>query len=449
MRRRDALQDTELRHYDSLLLALRVFDLIIEHTGLEHEVDEQQVTAALEPHLLAMDVAARKEPDPERHKRVVERLMSALRNDARGRRAFVIHYSAFDEDRIIKRRLEFRLIREHFHLDGRIVLRLSDQALNLFLNALHLDIEDAQAAAEAVVESQLKRGRFAEALQSANNALIQSVRYQTKVEDVLRDTRRDIRRVDWREDVPRLLETALDHIHVRVAVEQAISRSAEEKLATISPERPEFLQVAEIARLMTNCQRRHQSLHPHLLDARRVFRSEQDRQAFIPRASLRRPHLHAGVLEPLLGMRRSEAAEIVGRCAPFLFGAGHARTFSLSKLIRWQLRPRRERRADPAPVIDPELENESPDVLRYPEKVRQRADAYLARMQDTDTLSAILTRAAAAGEPENVLDLIAWFSLEAFAPDPDEGETPLHATNAHRVLDVAGFVGDDLVLTKE
>lgn len=449
MRRRDALQDSELRHYDSLLLALRVFDLIIERTGLEHEADQQQVAAALEPHLIAMDGAAQKEPDPERHAKVVDRLIGALRNDDGGRRAFKIRYSAFADNRVLRHHLEFKLLREHFHLDGRTVLRLSDQALNLFLNALDLDIEDAQAAAEAVVESQLKRGRFAEALQSANNALIQSVRYQTKVEDVLRDTRRDIRRVDWREDVPRLIETALDHIHMRVTVEQAIARSAEEKLATISPERPEFQQVAEIARLMVNCQRRHQNLHPHLLDARRVFRIEQDRQAFVPRASLQRPNLLAGVLEPMLSMRRSEASELVNQSAGFLFGARPAHTFSLSRLISWQLRPRRERRADPPPIIDPELEEESPDVFRYPEQVRERAEAYIATVRDTETLSAVLTRAAAAAEPESVLDAIAWLSLEAFAPDPEEGERPLLAIHAGRALDVAGFKGDDLTLIKE
>ena len=48
-------------------------------------------------------------------------------------------------------------------------------------NAFGLDIEDAQAANEAVVQSQLARGKFNEAIQSAQNARGQSMRYEEKI----------------------------------------------------------------------------------------------------------------------------------------------------------------------------------------------------------------------------------------------------------------------------
>jgi hypothetical protein len=189
--------DLAFRHYDSLSLTVKVFDLIIENTGLEREIDNQQMATSLVPLLRCMDAAAGIEPDSARHSTIAERLLGMLRNDAQGRQHFKERYVDFHSGRAIDRMLEFRLIEERYHPDGRIVLRLSNEALNLFLNALDLDIEDAQAAAEAVVQSQLARGRFSEAAESASNARLQSVRYKEKIEQALRETRRDIRRVDW------------------------------------------------------------------------------------------------------------------------------------------------------------------------------------------------------------------------------------------------------------
>ena len=63
----------------------------------------------------------------------------------------------------MRRFVEFRLIEDRHHAIEGTVLRLSNEAINLFLGAFELDIEDAQAAAEAVVRSQLERGKFHEA----------------------------------------------------------------------------------------------------------------------------------------------------------------------------------------------------------------------------------------------------------------------------------------------
>lgn len=202
MKRNDSLRAPELRHYDTLAVALKVWDLIIENVGLDNEVDRTRVHHSISPLLAAMDRSAGISPDACRHQVVIDAVLSALSNDADARRPFQVQYQDIDKERAVERTLQFRLLWDYLHPAGGTVLRLSNEAINLYLRAWDLDIEDAQAAAEAVVFSQLQRGKFNEAVQSARNARLQSLRYWEKVMRIIRETRRDIQRVDWANEVP-------------------------------------------------------------------------------------------------------------------------------------------------------------------------------------------------------------------------------------------------------
>lgn len=88
VRRADANRDTDLRHYDGLSLSLHVLDLVIDRLGLEAEADREVVTRALQPVLSAMDAAAGVPMSAERHERILDRILGALRNDGDARRPF-------------------------------------------------------------------------------------------------------------------------------------------------------------------------------------------------------------------------------------------------------------------------------------------------------------------------------------------------------------------------
>jgi hypothetical protein len=195
------LRDPQLRHYDGLALALRALDTVIDRMGLENEATGETIARQLDPILSAMDEVAGVEPSRRLHDLMIERLLSGLRNDGDARRPFREEYAAVDPGGTVSRRfVEFRLLYDSHHPDGRIVLRVTNEAANLYLRFLDMDIEDAQAATEAVVQSQLERGRFDEAVLSARQARVQSIRFQQKVSAILSDTRRDVDRVDWQEE---------------------------------------------------------------------------------------------------------------------------------------------------------------------------------------------------------------------------------------------------------
>lgn len=440
----DALRDPSTRHYDAVALAMRVFDCIIEFTGLGRDADSATVARALEPLLHQMDLAAGVEPDASRHTQFSEALLGRLRNDEHARSPFKLEYTDFVGGRAVRRLLELRLVEEQFASDDHVVLKLSPEAVNLFMYSLDLEIEDAQAALEAVITSQLERGRFDEAAQAARDARFRSVQFEEKIEGILRETRRDVTRVDWREAVPKFLRESLDHIGARLKIEKHISDTARERLESLVTGSREAGRVALITELMDDCFDRHMRLHDLLLRAHSVFFAEQDRQAFIPRPAVKLPNLFADVLEPLLGAPRPQALEVLtgaegAMFAPF--GARAPAVFSLEDFVSWCLRPRQE-----APRVsvmaDAQTWFESVgDALRYPSEVREAAEHYLPGAPTR--LSTLLVEASHAGESRAVLEHLSLSALQAFEWEQRAG---LRAERAEAPFAEAGFYGDDLEL---
>lgn len=126
---------------------------------------------------------------------------------------------------------------------------------------------------------------FAEVTELLSNSRFQSISYRSQLTQILQDTRRDVRQVDWRHQVPRLLSEALEHIEVQCAVEGDIAASAREKLDHLPLKSDEAQQVMKLIHLADDCYQHHVELHGLLIGARSVFLDEQLRQCFVSNTS--------------------------------------------------------------------------------------------------------------------------------------------------------------------
>jgi hypothetical protein len=443
LRTLNLVSDSDIFHYDSITLAMFLLDYIIESTGLGSDADSNATIDVLEPMMREMDIAANIEPNRGRHEQFVRKIIDRLRENSE------TEYIDFDGTQAVRRKLEFRVIKERWASDERVVLELSAEAINLFLNALDLEIEDAQAALEAVIQSQLERGRFDEATASAKDARFRSLQFEDKIERRLRETRRDVAKVDWSEFMPKLLRETLVHVDGRLRIEKHIADVARERLDDLDLGSREASQVALIAELMDDCSDRHVRLHGKLIDARDVFFTEQSRQSFAPRRlTTHLPSLFTDVLEPLLSAHKLTALEMLensddsfeGGMSP-LFGARKPEVFSLKGLVSWLLRPHR---ADVETSVYEEQEIWSPpmpDALRYPPEIEQAAQYYINHLPMR--LSALLENAASAGENQAVLEHLCLNALLAFDSDSTNGlnTEPMGLPFAQN-----GFWGDDVEL---
>ncbi|MBZ9752403.1 zf-HC2 domain-containing protein [Deinococcus sp. HMF7604] len=454
LREWDTKRDEDTRQYDTIALALKAFDLIVESTGFGVQVSEEDVFKELQPLLHQMDLAANVPSHRGRQAAFVSRLLGRLRRDEDARRPFIATYADFENNRLAKRDVPFHLLEERFVEGGQFALRLSTEATNMYLGALDLAIEDAQAALEGVIKSQIDRGRFDEAVHFAQDARARSVQLQEKFDRLLRDTRRDVTRVDWQSEVPRMLSEGLSHLSGRLRVEQEIVQTARDRLEQLPLGSEKAQQVARIATLIDECFIRHTNLHHVLLEAREVFFAEQDRQAFVPRARAHLPNLFSEVLEPLLAAPGTQAlTALEGDAAreglpdealpiwSTLLPVEAPQVFSLTDLVSWLLRPKRAIPAESTEATALIWEEAVPDPQRYPPEIQAAGQAYLGR--GATRLSDLLNTAAQEEQPQAVLEYLGLRALQAFE---DDRPSPLKAEREGTLFETAGFYGDELTL---
>lgn len=158
-----------------------------------------------------------------------------------------------------------------------------------------------------------------------SQARIQSVRFRDKVVQILRDTRRDVDRVDWKEEAPRTLNESLAHLERRLSVERGILWAADERLELIPDEDADGRRaVAQVAELTRDCLLWHTELHEQLIGARNVFLDAQARQAFAPRSSQPLTDLWDDVVEPILRLPVTRADRLPEQGFPMFAGAAIA-----------------------------------------------------------------------------------------------------------------------------
>ena len=397
-----------------------------------------------------MDRSAGIEPDGERHRQMAKCVLEALLNDEEGRRPFTLSYTDFEPGRAIERTLSIRLFEERYPLDEHIVLHLSNEAINLFLNALAYDIEDAQAATEGIVQSQLGRGRFDEAMNSASIARLQSQRLREKIERIFTSTRRDLSRVDWKQDVPRVLAESLDHLAQRCRIETSIIATVCERRDVLPVDSTEARQLSMIISLMEECSQCHTELHQWLIGARSVFLEEQERQTFALRPQTDLPHMLSEVLEPLLKTNRIQAEEALATIFPFCLGTHPPYTFSLIHYLSRQLQPRRESRPETVPIPQRTQLKENSEPLRYTSEAYERAHTYLITLDGPRRLADLLALAIDAHESAQTVEVMMFSVLRSF--DPHDVSTPLLTVDKSddEQFSLGGFSGDNvLVLSKE
>jgi hypothetical protein len=453
-RRNDGNQPEEARHYDSLALALRVLEIVLEASGLEDTVTSLSVRDALAPALTAMDQQAGIAPQSERHARVVERILGGLLNDTERRRPFAIPYTAADDaGGIVTRNLEFRLLQEAHHGDGTIVLRATTEGANLYLRALALDLESQQAATEAIIELQLRRGRFQDAVDGARQAKQQSIRYGDLLRDRLDQTRRNLANVDWRVEMPTLLTDAQVHLETRLEVEDRILAATDARLEALELGTDAAQQVGRVRKLLTDCRRRHHDLHGLVLGSRQTFLREQARQTFIPRLLVTRPEMGSEVLEPVLAGNIVNMLPLCERALTLCVPAGAPGVLWLADLLEWQLQPRRPAEVMPPDDAERDLVPVSEEHRYFPPEIQTEGEAVLAGVTEPTTLDRLLQQPRSVSAARPVRDYIVLRALQAAAPEPPalEDHDPalpilhLRAT-ADGQFSTPEYAGDNLLL---
>ena len=423
----------DLEKVDVRALALRVLDLTIEEMGVGRGAPRAAITQTLS----AMVVAAHPELGEEDASQVGEIVVDAMLNESSRRQAFVAPYVDWSSAVPVRRELAWRLLREVEHPDGGFVLEVTTEGINLYTGMLEFDVQDAQVAEEAVLRAQIKRGRLADALRTAQNARLRSIEYQELLGRLLRVVRRDIAQVSWTVDLRAQIDEARAHIDERLHSERELSTMLAERVDSASAE--DAPRIAELRDVLDDCQTRHLQLFKRLQSASQVFLDEQERQVFRPAASRKVPDLEAEVLLPVMSASTHLVASLGEAALRALAPPVAPAYFYLPGLIDRLLKPRAEARTADHLLERPALDDVAAEAPYFSEVDHAEVEALLAEIEAPTPLGALLEVLGARGASARAERLLVLRVLHGFEGSAHRAEASL----AH-----PRFLGDEVVFAR-
>lgn len=368
--------------YDLFSIALAVIDQVALAMGLSAGRTWDETLA------YAVTQAQRQAPDGgnDQWERVAHRILTALVTTE----VESVPYLVFSDDTSAWRDQRFRLLYAHASGNGdEEHLRASEAAINVFVNALDLDIEAAQIANEAQLRALIARGAVESAAQIAHIAQYQSAQYLEQTRRVLADTMIDPDSHDWLETVPAMLDDALTHVRDRMTAEAEIDAALTEQRENVS-DAHRVGQINELLERLRDCKSRHSALHLHLIGARGRHRAALEERLARPARHVRRVDIGTGLLQPLLTRTSTDGAAAAERLIAAVGGISTRWLSSLDDTATMLLAPRREP-GDGELVDEPEFDND--DHGDWWEPYEELVDSLLNGIDDPTRLSQLLARA--------------------------------------------------------
>lgn len=351
--RKAQVQAADFSVYQMSELALHAIDLVTLAMDFDAGAAPERVIDDLTAY------AGRQASDREtpEHSKVARWVLESLLNVGSADRGFRAVYGLAAGDGSYNRyAFDFKLLEEVPGADGAIFLRATNEAVNVLVGALELDIESAQIAADLRLETLIRRGRLSDAQAAAQTARYRTIQYGEMLRQRLEATERDVRTVDWLKEMPAFIEEALEHIEARYRAENAILVNITDVRDTADTAGRKQ-QAARLVDVVRDCLRRHEQLQAALQGAGRRFRAQQDRQTFAPGTVRAALDLHAQLLAPVLTVAVQDADPVLGQYFVRSTGVTVPIALRLVDLFAGLVTPPAERDVLGEEVVEPEVDD--------------------------------------------------------------------------------------------
>jgi hypothetical protein len=267
----------DLAAYDMHRVALVILDcIIVEMGGHRRGATIDSIIAAVRPALRG----ARPDCSDVEADRVASYALDALTNE-REREQFRASYQVQDQDGSMRWvSFRFKLIDVRESPEGDIVYYAEPAAINFYLSSLEIDIEAEQAAKDGAHEYYMKRGRFSDAVQTAEAMLKLTISYRERLLRTASIFSRDIRGVNYIGEIIPALKGAREHIDHRMQIEGRHLDDVRNRLDEASGEA--LGQLARIHQVFITTRAFYTALIGDVLSIDQSYLAEQARQRFRP-----------------------------------------------------------------------------------------------------------------------------------------------------------------------
>lgn len=426
----------DLTPFDLNYLSMGLIDAVIVAMGGPGKgATFAELTEALQPSIQAM------QPDAttETASAVVSYLIDGLTNIA-ARDSFRDRYFFADPagaGRWVD--FAFKLIEER-DVSGSDDYRFvaSPEAVNLYFQALGIDLQAEEVAQAAVIRYFIEQGKWQEAGDAAERAAKLSVGLKNELLALFQTLERNAADVEYTKDLAPVIANARRHLEERRRVEYDLIRLAEQSADSATHEdKVHMLRVRDHVR---DVLAHHNELDHVLAGANDRFVVEQTRQRFRPSAALRYADPQAELLRPLLGAQSEGLSDWFDRHRHFFLPPVRRPIADLPTLGALLLQdPRVSQEADQIGAAGETEEYAMPDYFSAEEVAR--VDEFFGGLTAPFTLTQALAAGRAAGLSTNERHLLMLRLLRFFGETDERGWLAEPAGSRLRDPD---FYGDEL-----
>lgn len=445
--RKAQVQTADFTVYQMSELALHAIDSVTLAMDFDTGADPERVIGDLAAHA-AQQAPAR--PSQE-HQKVARWVLENLINVGSADRGFRAVYGLTAGDGGYRTyAFDFKLLEEVPGADGEIYLRTTNEAVNVLVGALEVDIESAQIAADLRLDTLIRRGRLSDAQAAAQTARYRTIQYGEQLRQRLEATGRDVRSVDWLTEMPEFLDEAVGHIEARYRAENAILLNITD-IRDTADTADRKRQAAQLVEIVRECLRRHEQLQAAVQLAGRRFRTEQDRQTFIAARAGATLDLHAQLLVPALELSVVAADLVLATYFVRSTGPVVPPAVRLSDLFCGLITPPTERELLGGEVTEPDLDVIEPEPP-FPDECYELLDELLHLDPEAPRRLSGLLEAAREMHPWLpslvVIRVLALAAQEIHAAVRHGAPGVLMAIDDGTPLDDREFAGSDLIVAR-
>ena len=426
----------DLASFDLRRVSLVILDCIIVEMGTANRgASYETILRAVRPTLLA----ARPDCTESEADRVTSYALDALTNE-REREAFRTQYQVQEQDGSMRWvSMRFKLVDVREGRTGDIVYFADTPAINFYLSSLEIDIEAEQAAKDGAHEYYMRRERYGDAGQNAEESLKTTILYREKLLRATSLLSRDIRSVNYVAEIAPTLNEAGEHIKTRMDKEAQHIKEVEERMDTAQGD--PLLQLARIRQIFQKTEAFYTSLATEVIGLDRVYLDEQARQSFRPAGGL----LGVGdpvrdLLNPALSSRAFDVYAWVEANTHCILPPAHPTIPALVDIVALLLQDPQQRIGGEV-TTDDQTEELSPLIRFTPEDLAE-AEELIDSIVEHALLSELLQRGRTKGVRPGALRHVVLRSLMSY----EEGG-PFVAERAGMLSDTE-FHGNDLLIRR-
>ncbi len=234
LERRGLAGGRDLRRLDLEGLLMEAIDRVVDGYGLGDATTVEEVVADLAPFVVQMDEAAGRAPDATFAARIAREALDILLNRHRRVEDIVespncayVHRHLVPGPAPTSCEWPFLLLEEAVE-DGRRVLRARQEAVIFSVRMLDFDLEEMGEVLEALLERQLRNGRYDVARRTAEQGRRVAAGYAAQIRRLIVETRRQPLATGYARRIAPVLDRARLHVDERRRRERELRSLADE-----------------------------------------------------------------------------------------------------------------------------------------------------------------------------------------------------------------------------